>query len=199
MLKVVVVAAHPDMASFTLALAREAARAASEYGAEVEFQDLYADGFDPRMPATEVGTTEFADGLTRRYALEVLAADALVVVHPVWFFHVPAMLKGWVDRVLRDGVVYELGPGGKTVGLLRARAALLVNTANSAEQVEGELGEPLERFWRDVVLGPAGVAQMERVRFSKVLGSPQEQRAAWLAEVGSATSSMCERLSVHPA
>jgi putative NADPH-quinone reductase len=180
--KVVVVAAHPDSASFTLALAREAGRAAAALGASVTVHDLHADGFDPRMAAAEVGTTQFADELTARYAQEVLTADALVLVHPVWFFHVPAMLKGWVDRVLRDGVVYELGSGGKSAGLWRVKAALVINTANSPEQVEGALGEPLERFWRDVVLGPAGVQVVTRVRCAKVLGSSDEQRAAWLVE-----------------
>ena len=192
---VVVVAAHPDGASFTLALAQEVARAAAALGATVTVHDLYADGFDPRMLATEVGTTEFADGLTRRYATEVLAATALVFVHPVWFFQVPAILKGWVDRVMRDGVVYELGPGGATRGLLKARSALVINTANSPEQVEGALGEPLERFWRDVVLGPAGVQAVTRVRCAKVLGSSAEQRAAWLVEARAAAEDLVRSCS----
>ena len=192
---VVVVAAHPDGASFTLALARQAGRAAAALGATVAFHDLYADDFDPRMPATEVGTTLFADELTARYAQEVLAADALVLVHPVWFFHVPAMLKGWVDRVLRDGVVYELGSGGTSAGLWRVKAALVINTANSPEQVEGALGEPLERFWRDVVLGPAGVQAVTRVRCAKVLGSSAEQRAAWLVEARAAAEDLVRSCS----
>lgn len=177
-----------------MALAREAARTAASAGAEVAFQDLYSDGFDPRMAATEVGTTEFADGLTRRYASEVLAANALVVVHPVWFFHAPAILKGWVDRVLREGVVYELGPGGRSVGRLTTRSALVVNTANSAEPVEAALGDPLGRFWRDVVLGPAGVTNVARVRCAKVQGSSPEEREAWLAAVAEATRRLVAEL-----
>lgn len=180
---VVVVAAHPDRASFTLALARAAAGAAAAQGADVTLHDLYADGFDPRMPVSEVGTTLFADELTARYSREVLAADVLVVVHPVWFFHVPAILKGWVDRVLRDGVVYEHGAGGKSAGLWRVRSALVVNSANSPEQAEGGLGDPVGRFWRDVVLGPAGVLDVRRVRCAKVLGSSVGEREAWLSEV----------------
>ena len=178
-----------------MALAREAASTAAGLAGDVVLHDLYGDGFDPRMLATEVGTTEFADGLTRRYATEVLAATALVFVHPVWFFQVPAILKGWVDRVMRDGVVYELGPGGKSTGLWRAKAALVVNTANSPEQVEGALGEPLERFWRDVVLGPAGVQAVTRVRCAKVLGSSAEQRAAWLVEARAAAEDLVRSCS----
>jgi len=188
----VVVVAHPDPGSLTRALAQAAVNAAGSLGVHARLQDLYADGFDPRMPAAEVGTTEFADELTARYAAEVLAADVLVFVHPVWFFHLPAMLKGWVDRVLRDGVAYEVVQGGATRGLLRARAALVVNTANSGPAAEAYLGDPLERFWRDVVLGPAGVSEVQRVRCAPVHGSEGGQRDAWLEEVGAAVSAMLQ-------
>ena len=186
------VVAHPDQGSLTRALAQAALDAAASHGAQARLQDLYADGFDPRMQAAEVGTTLFADQLTARYAAEVLAADVLVLVHPVWFFHLPAMLKGWVDRVLRDGVAYEVVQGGVPRGILRARAALVVNTANSGPAVEGQLGEPLERFWRDVVLGPAGVGEVQRVRFAPVYGSEGTQRDAWLRAVGAQVSAMLQ-------
>lgn len=183
MSQVLVVVAHPEPASLTQALAHTVAEAAAAAGRQVTVQDLYADGFDPRMPVTEIGTTAFADALTERYAKEVLAADALAVVHPVWFFHVPAILKGWVDRVLRDGVAYDVGPGGTTRGLLRARSALVVNTANSGAEVEGALGAPLESFWRDVILRPGGVTDVMHLRYSKVLGSSAEQRREWLEDL----------------
>lgn len=190
MSRVVTVVAHPVRGSLTLALARAASEAAEAGGASVSLHDLHADGFDPCMQSVEVGTTRFADALTERYAAEVLAADALVIVHPVWFFHVPAALKGWVERVLRDGVVYDVQPGGATRGLLRARSALVVNTANSGPAAEVALGDPVERFWRDVVLGPAGVGRVERLRFSKVDGSTEQERAGWLDEVRRAAASL---------
>ena len=160
-------------------------------GFSVALHDLYADGFDPRMPLTEVGTTFMADELVARYAAEVLAADVIVVVHPVWFFHVPAILKGWVDRVLREGVVYELRGGGESVGLLRARGALVLNTANAPESVEaGVLGDPLDVFWRRVVFAPAGVRDVRRLRYAKVAGSGAAQRAEWLDEARLAVSAL---------
>lgn len=190
----VLVVAHPDPGSFNYAIAEAAASAAVEAGAEVRRHDLYADGFDPRMPASEVGTTLFADALTARYASDVLAADAFVVVHPVWFFQLPAIVKGWVDRVLREGVVYRLGAGGETESLLRARAGLVLNTANSPAGVEAALGDPVEWFWRDVVFGFGGVGDVRRVRFAKVDGSTAAQRDDWLAEARASTIDLVERL-----
>jgi len=178
------VLAHPGGESLCAALSTAARRALGALGMEIAVHDLYADGFDPRMPLSEVGTTFMADRLVERYAAEVLAADALVIVHPVWFFGVPAILKGWVDRVLREGVVYELAPGGESGGLLRARRALIINTANAPEAVEREaFGDPLDTFWRRIVFAPAGVAEVRRLRCSKVAGSGAGERAEWLREV----------------
>ncbi len=183
MTKLTVVVAHPSSDSFTLALARVGAEAARRAGATVRVQDLYADGFDPRMPTAEVGTVSFADALTAKYAAEVLDADALLVVHPVWFFQLPAILKGWVDRVLREGIVYRLGSGGKVTGMLKAGAALVLNPANSSEEVEIGLGDPLERFWREVVFGYAGVSDVRRLRFGGLAESSVAQRQEWLEQV----------------
>src|SRR5690606_22745822 len=105
--RVVIVAAHPDPASFNAALVTAAAEAARRLGGDVRVHDLYRDGFDPRLAVSELpsqpaaagmpGTesvaakhVRFADDLTSRYAHDLVGADVVIVVHPVWFFHVPA-------------------------------------------------------------------------------------------------------------
>lgn len=191
-MNLVVVVAHPDPHSLNAAIARTAVDAAEAAGWAVCVHDLYADGFDPRMPTEELGTTTFADELTARYAREVLDADAFVVVHPVWFFHVPAAAKGWVDRVLREGVVYRVGSGGQTQGLLRARAALVVTTANAPEALEADLlNDPIATFWRRIVFGFGGVADVRRMRLAPVRGSTRAERAEWLDDVRRAVTAMC--------
>lgn len=190
-MRAVVVVAHPGAGSLCAALAGAAGRGLRGAGAEVVVQDLYADGFDPRMPLAEVGTTDLTDPLVRRYAEEVLAADAIAIVHPVWFFHAPAILKGWVERVLREGIAYRLGSGGQEAGLLGARRALVINTANAPEAVEAGLyGDPLDTFWRRIVFGPAGVSDVRRLRFAKVAGSELAARAGWIAEAERAAAEL---------
>lgn len=191
-MNLVVVVAHPDPHSLNAAIARTAVDAAKAAGWSVRVHDLYADGFDPRMPKEELGTTTFADELTARYAREVLDADAFVVVHPVWFFHVPAVAKGWVDRVLREGVVYRVGSGGDTQGLLRARAALVITTANAPESLETDLlNDPIGTFWRRIVFGFGGVADVRRMRVAPVRASTLAERAGWLEDVRRAVTGLC--------
>lgn len=202
-----VVAAHPDADSFNHGVARAVVEAAGRAGGASVVHDLYRDGFDPRLTAAELPRSaahlaahravhagqssgpRFADALTERYAGELLAADVVVVVHPVWFFHVPAVLKGWVDRVVREDVAFALDASGTVTGLLRARSALIVTTANTAPATERSVfGAPLDMFWRTVVFGPAGVGAVERLALSPVRGSSPATRADWLAEVADATT-----------
>src|SRR5690606_9931348 len=83
-----------------------------------------------------------ADALAERYAADLLGADAVVVVHPVWFFGPPAALKGWVERVVREGVAFDVGEGGAVTGRLTAGAALVVTTGNAGAATEAALGDP---------------------------------------------------------
>ncbi len=192
-----VVVSHPNEASLCRALAAAAAAAAEAAGASVYLHDLGADGFDPLMKASEVGTDLFADPLTERYAAELLVADGIVVVHPVWFFHVPAALKGWVERVVREGVAFGVSPTGSITGMLAARRALVVTTANGSPAVEqGVFGDPIGTFWQRIVFGPAGVGRVERLALSPVRGSDEAQRAGWLSGVAQAVSALVADLKV---
>ncbi len=190
-MRLVVVVSHPDPASLCRALAAAAVAAGAAAGAEVSLHDLHADGFDPLLRAEEIGTTAFADGLAARYADDLVAADAVVVVHPVWFFHVPAPVKGWVERVVREGVAFSVSPDGTIAGRLRARRALVITTANGSPETERRaFGDPVVTFWRDVVFKPAGVESVERLAFAPVRGSDASQRSEWLAAVTAGVASL---------
>jgi putative NADPH-quinone reductase len=98
------------------------------------------------------------------------------------------MMKGWIDRVLRQGVAYEFqaGDGGEgvPVGLLRARTAIVFNTSNTPPEREmEEFGDPLDRLWRKCILEFCGVRNVVRESFSVVITSTPEQRAEWLKSV----------------
>ena len=178
-----VVLAHPRAGSFNHAVAEAAIRGLVRAGYTVTLHDLYAEAFDPCLHASEVETTTFADELAARHASEIVEADGIVVVHPSWFFQVPAVLKGWVDRVLREGVAFSVGEQG-VEGRLRAGWALVVTTANAPHDYEiRALGDPLTTFWRACVFEPAGVAAVERMVLGPIRGSTLGTRRAWLERV----------------
>jgi NAD(P)H dehydrogenase (quinone) len=186
--RVSVILGHPDPKSFNHAMARTAEAALCDLGIEVRFHDLQAEGFDPVLPAAELARNAALPPLIARHCAEIAEADGLVLVHPNWWGQPPAVLKGWVDRVLRPGVAYEFLPRdngeGIPVGLLKPMTALVLNTANTPAVRERKVfGDPLERTWRDCILTFCGAQKVVRRMFGVVCTSTQEQRTAWLAEI----------------
>ena len=95
----------------------------------------------------------------------------------------PAILKGWLDRVFRQGVVYQFGPGGVET-LLDGKRAIVFTTSNTPRDDELRLyGDPLENLWRACVFGMCGVDDFYRRNFESIILSTPEQREAWLGEV----------------
>ena len=200
-MKISIILGHPDPASFNHAIAQKIAHALAEAGAELRFHDLHAEGFDPILPAGEYARGAELPPLVARHCEEIRQADGLVLVHPNWWGMPPAILKGWVDRVLRPGVAYEFLPGdngeGVPAGLLKPMTALVFNTGNTPAEREREVfGDPLERLWRDCILSFCGVKRVVRRLYGVVCTSSAAQRAAWLEDaVALARSEFQERPS----
>ncbi|MEJ8645495.1 NAD(P)H-dependent oxidoreductase [Streptomyces sp. MS1.HAVA.3] len=108
----------------------------------------------------------------------------MVFVHPNWWGMPPALLAGWVQRVLAPGVAYKLGTAdGEPAGLLKAGRALVLNTSDTpADREESEFGDPLQSIWSACVLPYVGVTDVRRVVFRTVTDSTDAERAAWLAD-----------------
>ena len=157
MKEALVVYAHPEPASFTAALRDAAAEALVACGWNAVVSDLYAQRFDPVAGRhdfttvadpgrfhyqTEQGHAAARNGFSAELAREqarVRAADMLVVVFPLWWGGMPAILKGWFDRVLAYGVAYEDGRRFDT-GFFRGRKGLLGITTGGTEQRFSEAG-----------------------------------------------------------
>jgi len=187
-MRALVVVGHPRPDSFNHALADRACATLRSLGHEVACHDLHAEVFEPVLPACEEPSDGAVTACVAQHCAELRAADAIVVVHPNWWGMPPAVMKGWIDRVFRPGVAYRFleGDSGEGVpeGLLRARVAIVFNTANTGAQRETEVfGDPLERIWRDCIFGLCGVTNVHRRVFRIVCTSTPAQRVAWLDEV----------------
>jgi NAD(P)H dehydrogenase (quinone) len=190
---ILVLLAHPDPLSFNHAIARICLESLRALGHSVHYHDLCAERFDPILPASEIPRDAVLAPVVAEHCAEIAAADGIVVIHPNWWGQPPAVLKGWIDRVVRPGVAYRFDEGdrgeGVPVGLLRARAALVFNTSNTALERERKVfGDPLESLWRHCIFGLCGVTRVERRTFSVVVTSTVEQRLRWLGEVAELTA-----------
>lgn len=114
-----IVVSHPLQSSLTQALAQAVAEGIRQQGQHsAEIADLAREGFDPRFSAADVA----AFHQTAPLPADVLAeqarinnADALVLVFPIYWWTMPGLLKGWIDRVFSNGWAYAESSEGKVI------------------------------------------------------------------------------------
>lgn len=187
-MNVLVILAHPDPKSFSHAIAEAAVAALRENSHQVVFHDLQQEGFEPVLPAQEIPEKGIVSAGIRKHCDDLASADGIVVIHPNWWGQPPAILKGWVDRVVRPGVAYRFLEGdsgeGVPLGLLKAKAAIVFNTSNTPMEREKHVfGDPLETLWKNCIFDLCGVKIFHRRMFGVIVTSTPTLRQQWLDEV----------------
>lgn len=171
-MNVFIVSAHPEPKSFNTALRDLSVSVLSDLGHAVSVSDLYAMKFNPVASAEDFRERSDSDYLvyaleqrhgydTRTLAPDILAeidkviwCDLLILNFPVFWFSTPAILKGWIDRVLISGLTY----GGKRFydrgGLLGKRAMITITLGGRPHMFgEGAIHGPLEDMLRHLLRG----------------------------------------------
>ncbi|OBZ93296.1 NAD(P)H dehydrogenase [Pararhizobium polonicum] len=140
-----IVVAHPDPKSLSHSVAAHVADGVSLSGAghSVEIADLAAEGFDPRFTMADLALHRREVPASADVAAEqarIDRADALVLVFPVYWWSMPGLLKGWIDRVFSNGWAYEEGPDIKPVKRLRHLRVHLVGIGGANAQTYARHG-----------------------------------------------------------
>ncbi len=163
-MKCLLVTAHPLQDSLCAHLAERAAQALAAAGHEVVHEDLYAQGFTAALTAAERRSyyaEQYDSSAVAPQAARLLAAEALVLVFPTWWFGFPAILKGWFDRVWGPGIAYDHADdlGAIRPRLHRLRHVLAVTTLGSPWWVDWFiLRRPVRRVLKTALLGTCAPA-----------------------------------------
>jgi NAD(P)H dehydrogenase (quinone) len=187
-MKVSVILGHPSTRSFNSAIARTVVKTLRQTEHKVIFHDLYREKFDPVLPNGEKAKDARLPRQIKEHCEQLVHADGLVIVHPNWWGEPPAILKGWVDRVLRVGYAYDFpaGPKGKAglpIELLKTRIAVILNTSDTPALRENMvLGDPLQILWKNT-LSFCGIKKYHRHMYRVVVTSSPARRASWLRDV----------------
>ncbi len=149
-MRVLVVYCHPVPDSFCAALRDAAIDVLAGRGDEVRLIDLYAEKFDPVMPCEERRAYNDRAPVDPRLAPHIASlkwAEAILFVYPTWWYGLPAMLKGWLDRVWSTNVVFELpkGKGGIISLMTHVRAIGAVTTCGAPLWWTMLVGQPGRR------------------------------------------------------
>ncbi|MCX8133457.1 MAG: NAD(P)H-dependent oxidoreductase [Roseococcus sp.] len=186
-MRVLVLFSHPLPESFNAAAHAAVLRGLRAAGHEVDDCDLYAEGFDPVLSAEE--RRNYHDpALNRRrvagHVERLQRAEALVLVYPTWCFSLPAMLKGWMDRVLLPGVSFELVDGVARPALTHLRRIAGVVTYGRPRWTAWMVGDPPRKaVTRYLRLLNAGRARVEYHALYDMNRATPAQREAFLARV----------------
>lgn len=188
-----VILGHPYEYSFNHAIAETVVNRLQKLGHTVFFHDLYEEKFDAILMGHELVSGKTSNLLVQQHMDEIREADGIVIIHPNWWGMPPAILKGWVDRVLRQGVAYAFNENddgsGIPLGLLKAEIAIVLNTANTPEERENTVfGDPLETIWKNCIFDFCGVKNFHRHVFRVIAGSKEHEREGWLEEAGEITN-----------
>ena len=166
-MNILLVLAHPEPKSFNAALHRAALSFFEDKGHQVVTSDLYRMGFSPVSDASNFTQPRHSDhlqlqqeerwaslnnGFTREITEEmekVSACDLMIWQFPLWWFSVPAILKGWIDKVFANGFAYG---GGKkyATGQFAGKRAMLSTTTGANESAykdDGFQGEIDKILW----------------------------------------------------
>lgn len=175
--------------SFSAAVAAAAIRGARSAGHEVDVIDLAADGFDPVMSADDLRAwrlQQVVDPVVAGYQQRILAANHLAFVFPIWWEAMPAATKGFLDRVLTQGVAYEEIRGAKGNpfrNLMTELRGVSVQTVMTTPHpvYRWWFGDPVTKIMFRGTFGKIGVRNLRWHNYANVSAASDRRRAALLA------------------
>lgn len=146
-MRILAICCHPSPDSYHAALRAAAVERLEAAGHAVTVIDLYAEDFDPVMPRAQWADPQRGGGTApelTRHVDELRAAEGLLLIYPTWWYGMPAMLKGWVDRVWQPGVAFELKDGKIVRHMLSNIRGFAVVTTHGSPQwfIRLLMGEP---------------------------------------------------------
>jgi putative NADPH-quinone reductase len=177
----------PHRRSFSAALAVAARRGLERADHEVDVIDLHADGFDPVMHAADLAAWRnktVIDPQVAAYQARVLAADHLVFVFPIWWELMPALTKGFIDKVITKGVMYDQPrPNRAFVGTMPRLRGVSVVTVMSTPMAlyRAWFGAPLPKAIFRGTFRKLGVKRLRWLGHAGVAGKSPRARARVLA------------------
>lgn len=183
-----VILAHPYAKSYCHALYERVVMTLEQAGNTVDRLHLDEEGFDPVMRGSDLAVyarRQSADPAVPAYQARIDAAQQLVFIFPIWWEVMPALLKGFLDKVFTKGWAYEPSKRGVKGNLGHVQRAVIVTTMNTPKWAYRWLyGDAVQRALVRGTLRKCGVRKVEWVALSPVSHVSDDKRRAWLNQVG---------------
>lgn len=181
-----IVFAHPYEGSFNKAVldaAQEGLRAA---GDQVEVIDLYREGFNPVLSQADLalyGQGKTTDPLVEKYNAILDRTEKIVFVFPVWWYDMPAILRGFFDKVMLAGSAFSDGPKGIYPLRNIAHTRVITTSAATDEDLVGRFGDPINGTIIGATFAMVGFNNARWMNLGAMSTATEEARKAFLEKV----------------
>ena len=196
----VVIRAHPSPQSFNASIANKYCETVRAYGQVAEVRDLYGMGFDPLLKEDErprAGGIMLSPDVKAEIDA-IRGADMYVLVYPVWFAMPPAILKGYIDRVLGAEITARQIQDRAGASVLSGRHMLSITTSGAREVWLDEQGqvESLRNLSTRYLRNAFGMASCEHLHFGHIVQGLSERSAdQYLYDVQERARRVCAMLA----
>lgn len=194
-MKTLIVYYHPHEGSFCSAILEAVENGLARGGHEHHTIHLEKDGFDPVMRESDLAAfvhagrfgahgLEGADPTALRYMKKMRWAEHVVMIFPIWWMTMPAMVKGFVDKVIFPGIVYKMD-GGKLVSLLSSlKQVTIITTMNTPADVYKDMFDnSIEGSLIKGTFNQIGIHDIRWISLNMVKQVGDEKRWVWLDEI----------------
>ena len=194
-MKTLIIYNHPHEGSFCSAIRDAVESGLHKGGHEHKIINLDKDGFDPVMREKDLAAfvqagrigedgLDGVDPIVLRYMKKLRWAEHIVMIFPIWWMTMPAMMKGFVDKVIFPGVVYKM-EGGNLVSMLSGlKQVTVITTMNTPQDVYKEVfGNSIEGSLIKGTFNKIGIHDIRWISLNKVKQSGDEKRWLWLDEI----------------
>ncbi|MCT2907657.1 flavodoxin family protein [Schleiferilactobacillus harbinensis] len=190
MTQFLIIYTHPYDRSFNHAELDRVTAKLTEQGDPYQVIDLYHDGFNPAYDAEELrlfhsGQTH--DPLVTQYLTQLKAADAVIFITPIWWNDLPGMLKGFIDKVMKEGaglthVVTKTGVKGTLTNI--QKTYVLTTSTSPTFYLRFFCGNAVKQVFIGATLKQLGMQHVRWSNFGGITNAPEEKRKAYLEKVG---------------
>ncbi|MED1569052.1 NAD(P)H-dependent oxidoreductase [Bacillus paramycoides] len=184
-MNVLIIYAHPSPSSFNASILEHVQKGLQETNHSVTLLDLYKEQFDPVLVFNEEKKRRdlLHEEETKRYRELVQKADTLLFIYPIWWWGMPAILKGFIDRIFVAGFAYKY-EGALPKGLFKGKKAWVINTLDSPLWYVALLYRSADWIMmKRGVLRFCGIRNIKRSVFQSVKTSKVTKREKWLLQI----------------
>lgn len=186
-MKYLIINSHPYDGSFNAGLRERLTKDLTADGHIVEELDLIKDGFNPVMEAEDLklwGQGKTRDPLVGKYQEKIMDSDIMIFPFPIWWGTMPAVLKGFCDKVLLPGWAYNYGEKGNMIGALNGKKAIVVTTMQTpVDFFEEYFKNPVDGGFVKDTLQTCGIEVLKYIPIDQIVTGGKEYTSSKIDEI----------------